>query len=235
LGGGEPLHPAFESLETLQLMRREMGTSVFSAHYLQRPVPQGGALLQSEWFRYYTELPERQDGAYILQSWDTAAKQGLLNSFSVCTTWLVNGRDYYLLDVFRQRMTYPALRDMAIALAERYRPSRILIEDAMTGSALAEELKGKFKSAVELVKPEGDKQVRLYLQQAKFEQGRVWFPKTAPWLRTFLEELLSFPDSRYSDQVDSVSQALAHKKSGYSLENVDCLANLVGGLWMANA
>jgi predicted phage terminase large subunit-like protein len=234
-GVGEALHPTFESVETLRLLRREMGSSVFSAHYLQRPVPQGGALLQSEWFRYYTELPERQEGAYILQSWDTAAKQGLLNSFSVCTTWLVNGRDYYLLDVFRQRMTYPGLRDMAIALAERYRPRRILIEDAMTGSALAEEVRSKFKSAVELVKPEGDKQVRLYLQQAKFEQGRVWFPKTAPWLRTFLEELLSFPDSRYADQVDSVSQALAHKKSGYSLENIDHLSNLVSGLWMANA
>ena len=69
-------------------------------------------MLQSEWFQYYTELPERDNGSYILQSWDTAAKLGLLNSFSVCTTWLVNGRDYYLLDVFRQKVTYPALRDL---------------------------------------------------------------------------------------------------------------------------
>jgi hypothetical protein len=48
---GEALHPAFESLETLQMMRREMGSQVFSAHYLQRPIPQGGAMLQSEWFQ----------------------------------------------------------------------------------------------------------------------------------------------------------------------------------------
>jgi predicted phage terminase large subunit-like protein len=208
------LHPAFESFETLQMLRREMGSRVFSAHYLQRPVPQGGAMLQSEWFQYYTESPKRENGSYILQSWDTAAKLGLLNSFSVCTTWLVNGRDYYLLNVFRQKVTYPALRDMAIALAERYKPRYILIEDAMTGSALADELQGKFPSATNRIKPEGDKQVRLFVQSAKFEQSRVWFPKEAPWLRIFLEELLSFPDTRHSDQVDSMSQALAYKPSG---------------------
>jgi predicted phage terminase large subunit-like protein len=231
---GEALHPAFESLETLQMLRREMGSQVFSAHYLQRPVPQGGALLQSEWFRYYTELPGRERDAYIIQSWDTAAKQGLLNSYSVCTTWLVNGRDYYLLDVYRQRMTYPALRDMAIALAERHRPRHILIEDAMTGSALAEELGRKFYSTVRLITPQCDKQVRLYVQQAKFEQGRVWFPKEAPWLRTFLEELLSFPDSRHSDQVDSVSQALAYEGSGYThvdAENYVKFLNALCSVW----
>jgi predicted phage terminase large subunit-like protein len=231
---GEALHPAFESLERLQMLRREMGASFFSAHYLQRPVPLGGALLQSEWFRYYTRLPDRESGSYIIQSWDTAAKQGLLNSYSVCTTWLVNGRDYYLLDVFRQRMTYPALRDMAIALAERYRPRHILVEDAMTGSALAQEVGRKFHSAVRLIKPEGDKQVRLYLQQAKFEQGRVWFPKEAPWLRTFLEELLSFPDSRNSDQVDSVSQALAYERSGYTPMNVENFSKLLNAMCMAH-
>jgi hypothetical protein len=48
---GEALHPAFESLETLQMLRREMGAQVFSAHYLQRPIPQGGAMLQSAWSR----------------------------------------------------------------------------------------------------------------------------------------------------------------------------------------
>ena len=81
---------------------------------------------------------------------------------------------------------------MAIALAERYKPRYILIEDAMTGSALADELKRKFSSAIKRIKPEGDKQVRLYVQSAKFEQGRVWFPKKRPGCDFSPEELLSF-------------------------------------------
>lgn len=55
----------------------------------------------------------------------------------------------------------------------------MLIEDAMTGSALADEVECEFPSCVQRIKPEGDKQVRLYVQSAKFEQGRVWFPKEA--------------------------------------------------------
>jgi predicted phage terminase large subunit-like protein len=88
------------------------------------------------------------------------------------------------------------------------------------GTALAEEVERKYLSAVHLIKADHDKQVRLFLQQAKFEQGRVWFLRAAPWLRLFLEELLSFPESKYSDQVDSVSQALAYKPSGYDLETL---------------
>jgi predicted phage terminase large subunit-like protein len=103
----------------------------------------------------------------------------------------------------------------------------------MTGSALADEVGRKFPSAVERIKPEGDKQVRLFVQSAKFEQGRVWFPKDAPWLRIFLEELLSFPESRHSDQVDSVSQALANEKPRYSLEYVKNLSKFVQGLHRA--
>ena len=77
---------------------------------------------------------------------------------------------------------------MAIALIERYRPRHVLIEDAMTGSALADEVKCKFPSVVARTKPEGDKQVRLFVQSAKFEQGRVWFPKDLLGEEGFLAE-----------------------------------------------
>ena len=119
---------------------------------------------------------------------------------------------------------------MALALAEQYKPRHILIEDATTGTALAEEIRRKCLSGVRLIKPDHDKQVRLFLQQAKFEQGRVWFPKTAPWLRLFLEELLSFPESKYSDQVDSVSQALAYKHSGFDVESLERLNSFLHDL-----
>ena len=148
-------------------------------------------MLQAEWFRYYHRTASTGGRLLRRPELGHCGKAGAANSYSVCTTWLIVDREYYLLDVF-DRVTYPALRDMAVALAEHYKPRHILIEDAMTGSALAEELKKRVYFAVELIKPEGEKQVRLYVQQAKFEQGRVWFPKQAPWLRTFLEELLSF-------------------------------------------
>jgi len=227
---GDVLHPARESAETLERQRYDMGLSVFSAHYQQRPIPVGGALLLSEWFQLFTELPERDENSYVLQSWDTASKQGLLNSYSVCTTWLVHLEKYYLLHVLRKRMTFPQLVAAVESLAQEFSPRDILIEDASSGTGLAQTIKGKYPSAVCLVKAELNKDIRLFLQQAKFEQGRVLFPKDASWLQLFLEELLSFPESMHSDQVDSVSQALAFEAPfRYSAASVRGLESLING------
>jgi hypothetical protein len=43
---------------------------------------------------------------------------------------------------------------------------------------------------------------------AKIEAGHLHLPKEALWLEQFLMELLSFPNGRHDDQVDSVSQFL---------------------------
>jgi predicted phage terminase large subunit-like protein len=60
------------------------------------------------------------------------------------------------------------------------------------------------------VKPKGSKLDRMSVQSDKFEAGQVFFPKSAPWLATLEAELFAFPGSRHDDQVDSISQALAH-------------------------
>jgi phage terminase large subunit-like protein len=48
----------------------------------------------------------------------------------------------------------------------------------------------------------------MVAQSAKIESGHVHLPKDAPWLGTFLMELLGFPNGPNDDQVDSVSQLL---------------------------
>ena len=58
------------------------------------------------------------------------------------------------------------------------------------------------------VKPERSKVDRVTAQSAKIEARHVYLPKSAAWLGEFLTELLSFPNGRHDDQVDSVSQFL---------------------------
>lgn len=213
---GEPLHAEHESLEMLEHLRKELGSEVFAAQYQQSPVPSGGAMIRREWLCYYDVLPERTYGMEIFQSWDCASKEGAQNSWSVCTTWLVvNKRDYYLIDLTRGRYEYPRLRETALALAERYKPTTILIEDASTGVALAQELKDAGRFRVELVPVMRDKVTRLYIQTAKFEARRVFLPRSAPFLPELLAELLSFPQGKHDDQVDSITQALAYEITGY--------------------
>jgi predicted phage terminase large subunit-like protein len=219
---GDALHPAYESVETLRSLQRSMGSSIFSAQYQQHPIPLEGGMIKRSWLRSYDQIPdEALKKGRIIQSWDTASKEGALNDWSVCTTWLYHKPYYYLLDLVRGRYDYPKLKAKALALAEKYKPRYILIEDAAIGTALAQELKQiHFGSATRLIKPGTDKISRLYVNEVKFETGLVLFPRHAPFLAELEAELLTFPQSKHDDQVDSITQALSYEMSGYTLDYV---------------
>lgn len=220
---GDLLHPEREPKPVLDNLRREMGPDPFSAQFQQSPVPPGGGIIKRAWLRYYDHTPDLRFPGRVLQSWDTAAKDGVNNDYSVCTTWLLLNGIYYLLDVTRGQYDYPTLRATAINLARRYKPGFILIEDASAGIALAQELKREGISAVRPIKVDRDKTTRLFVQQAKFESGQVLFPKGASFLPDLEAELLTFPQARHDDIVDSITQALAYK-FGY-----DSTLSWVGG------
>ncbi len=147
-----------------------------------------------------------------MQSWDTANKATELSDYSVCTTWGARDKRYYLLDVFRQRLNYPDLKRKVQELAKRDRPNKILIEDRASGTQLIQDLKSEGVYAVTAYQPPSgtDKIMRLHAQTAVFENGRVLLSRRASWLADYVNELTSFPGSRYDDQVDSTTQALDH-------------------------
>ena len=135
-------------------------------------------MIKRVWVRRYDGLPK---SGRVIQSWDVANKQGEENDYSVCTTWQVHENKYYLTDVLRGRFDFPTLRTTVLEHAKQHKASRILIEDAGFGTALIQELKTASFSVIP-VKPEYDKKIRMSIQSTKFESGRVFFPKEAPWL-----------------------------------------------------
>jgi predicted phage terminase large subunit-like protein len=217
---GEALHPERESLEILSKMRAEIGEYNFASQYQQNPVPLGGGLVKTARFAVYEQgqLPARFD--LTLQSWDTATKETELADFSVCTTWGLKDKKIYLLHVLRKKMEYPELKNSVKEQYERFSPDVVLIEDKSSGTQLIQELKQEGCYAVQGVKPEGDKLMRLVAQTPTIENGFVYLPMEAPWLHDYLNELMTFPKGKYNDQVDSTSQALAWIKVGI---NSNCL------------
>ena len=65
-----------------------------------------------------------------------------------------------------------------------------------------------------------DKEARLAVVAAKFEAEDVLLLRGATFLPELETELLTFPQSRTQDQVDSISQALSYKFSSYTLDNI---------------
>jgi predicted phage terminase large subunit-like protein len=233
---GEVLHPAREPLALLEAMKREMGSLTFSAQYQQQPVPLEGNLIKHAWLKWYETAPPRGDGAQVVQSWDVASTTGETRDWSVCTTWLIVKRCYYLLDVWRGRLEFPQLKHKLISLAHEYRPNRIIIEQGGPGLHLIQELRANEVAGVPTpigVKPMGDKLVRMEAQGARFEAGQVYLPTEAPWLSEFLREILAFPNSRYDDQIDSVSQFLKWANDATSMGTCSLFGPMVyvDGQW----
>jgi predicted phage terminase large subunit-like protein len=210
---GEVLSPQREPMEILNALRLQLGSDLFSAQYQQAPVPPGGAMIKRLWVKRYAGMPQEGSRRFIIQSWDTAAKGGPDNDWSVCTTWLhpAEGK-WYLLDLWRGRVDYPTLKSKVECLAKQWRADEVLIEESGTALALIDELRFRIGGLIG-VKPERDKETRMSVASAKLEAGQVFLPERALWLPELEEELFSFPGSRHDDQVDSISQALNHDKS----------------------
>lgn len=216
---GEALHSQRESLDTLTAIRRSIGEYNFQSQYQQTPTPVGGFMVKSEWLKFYTPGEEPRFSR-VVQSWDTANKAAEINDYSVCTTWGVDDKNFYLLDVYRRRVNYPDLRRAVIELASRFEARTIVIEDKASGTQLIQDMQQERLFGVHAYKipPNTDKLVRLHMQTTFFENGNIYLPRQASWLNDYVAEITGFPGTKYDDQVDSTTQALAYLREPDPLE-----------------
>jgi predicted phage terminase large subunit-like protein len=203
---GDILDPDREPREVLNQLREELGSANFLAQYQQQPVPEEGNVLKWSWFRSYDKLPYREEGEYIVTSWDTALGDRKGNDYSVAVVALKKpDRRLYILDVVRERLDFPSLRQRIMEIAHRHK-GYTLIEATGSGISLLQDL--RHQNWLIGITPLGEKIVRLHQVTPMIESGAVHLPKGAPWLEAFKRELLSFPASGHDDQVDALSQLL---------------------------
>ena len=161
---GSALHEEREPLEVLTQLRAAMGETAFSAQYLQRPVPLEGGMFKRDWLRTAAEFPHDHPDSFLLQSWDTAVTANETSNWSVCTTWLVTGERYYLMEIDRRQLRFPELvRHIAVKRAE-YEPARILVEHNGVGIGLIQQLEEQgvevtFTAGAKCCPPPGDRPV----------------------------------------------------------------------------
>jgi predicted phage terminase large subunit-like protein len=209
---GDVLSPAREPREILDALRRQIGSDSFYAQYQQSPVPPGGAMIKRLWIQRCKDPPPRERDGMILQSWDTAARGGADNDYSVCTTWYcADDCRLYLLDLWRGRVDYPTLKAKVVELARLWSADQVLIEEAGTALAVVDELRFEVMGLTG-VKPEKDKVARMAIASARFEAGQILFPEHAAWMPELEAELFAFPGGKHDDQVDSISQAILNEK-----------------------
>lgn len=206
---GHALHPARQSLASL-LERRAEEPIVFAAQVQQDPMPYIGAFIDPAWFGTYDTEPW---GTEVILSMDTAVKTTVRSDWSVGIVATYYRGHYYILDVFRERVTFPELLSAVAELCRKYKVSRLLIEDASSGQELIQMLRNDLPDGVPLpiaVRPHQDKITRFEAQASKIQAGAVILPRAAPWHADFIKEVVGFPNARHDDQADALIQMLAN-------------------------
>jgi predicted phage terminase large subunit-like protein len=202
---GEYLHPARIDKTLAQQLRDELGHAAFQAQYQQNPLPAGAGFFDLELIERYESPPKAFEHIFFSVDVATVANGG---DYSVCTIWGYVEQNFYLLDVWRKQVSFPELREALIELDNKCAPSLIIVEAIGSGEALCQVLSAELGRYVFGCQPKGNKAHRFEAATLLMVKGRVWMPTSAPWLETLIKELQAFPQGKYDDQVDSISQMM---------------------------
>jgi len=206
---GEMLWPEVFTPEDMKAVKAT-SSRAWSALYQQNPAPEGGSVINREWWKYYKSYAELPEFDELIQSWDLTYKDGKNNDYTVGQVWGRKGADKYLLDQVRAQMGFTQqLRAFEAMSAKWPRATRKLVEDAANGAALIDTLKSKITGII-AVKPNGTKLARAQAISPQAESGNLYLPsrEIALWVDDYVNEWSFFPYGKNDDQVDSTSQAV---------------------------
>lgn len=222
---GELLHEARLDHETLNAKKVDLGSKMFAGQFLQQPFGEQGNMVDLAWFKRYSDVPAASDITGIVQSWDTAVKDGDDHDYSVCITWAETKNGFYILDIQYKKLEYPYLLAWVQEMYDIWRPASILIEDKASGQSLLQDLRRNTQLPVYAINPEKDKVTRLAAVSAVIESGRVFLPYKSAWLADFEMQIMAFPNGKNDDMVDAFSQYLNWRRGRGVLPRI----SVIGG------
>lgn len=210
------LVPALHPIEQLLKIRESMPDSIWEAMYQQNPYIQGGNIIKEEWLQYYQTLPERFERIFIVG--DTAQKVKEHNDFSVFSCFGSDGNNLYMLDMWRDKVTAPGLREAALNFWSKWESglngqmcSGFYIEDKASGTGLIQDLQRDSPIPIIPVPRSIDKYTRLMDILNYIQAGRLWLPANAVWTKTAVSEMAAFSGDmkhEHDDITDTIIDGL---------------------------
>lgn len=203
---GTPLCPERFTTAQLEQKRRGMGARKYAALYDGEPAPAEGIMFFRSWWRFFDEPPALD---YYFQSWDLSFDNISDDSaYNVGFCIGVKGANLYILDRVREQLNFPGQIRAIKAFRKKWPECReVLIEKAANGAAAISTLKDKIPSIIAII-PRESKEIRAAAASPMVESHNVYLPKNAEWTEDCIEEHATFPNSKYKDQVDALSQAI---------------------------
>lgn len=215
--GGELLWPQRFGEAEIQSLKNSLSELGIAGQLQQRPSPISGNIYKKEWF---FDRRENIDFIARFMSWDTALSDSETAAYSSCTVGeLTSDYRLFIREVYREKLQFPQLRQAVIDLAQKYKFGLrgIIIESKASGISILQTLQQSTEDSLQEIlvpfKPTIDKTSRAINASLWCENGSVILPpptEQSKWLFDFEEELFTFPNSKYKDQVDSFNQLILY-------------------------
>jgi len=174
----------------------------FRQEYLAEFVDAAGARIKREWLRY-GDCPEGLP-TYIGVDLAISTKSEA-DYTGVAVVSRGDDGTIYVRDINRTRADFASVLRFIEAMAEKWKPSMIGIEQVQYQAAVVQELLRRTKLPIRGIRPDRDKVTRFAPLEARYEQSQVMHCQGLP--AYFEDELLSFPVGRHDDVVDALAYA----------------------------
>jgi predicted phage terminase large subunit-like protein len=221
-------NPVLLTEEEISAKRREFGPYVFASQMLQNPVADEAQNFKEEWLQTWAVQTTANLRIYILV--DPASKK---KKHSDYTAMLVVGlgtdKNYYIIDMIRDRLNLTERTLMLFNLHKMYRPVATGYEEYGMQSDI-EHLqyvmeKENYRFPIYPLGGNVGKEDRIRAMVPIFEQKRVYLPqmcirprsdgKVVDLTKVFIEEeYKTFPVGAHDDMLDALARILDHGKKG---------------------
>jgi predicted phage terminase large subunit-like protein len=200
--------------------------------------PEEGGIVRRDWFKLWPAGKAFPKFEYIVQSYDCATSEKVMNDPTASGTWgvfkpLDGPMSVMLIDCWQERMQYPDLRPKVIEEydtvfgegKDKKRVDLILIEDKSAGISLIQDLQRAHLPVRAYNPGKADKVQRLNIVSNIIARGRVWIPESdrrkgyvKDWAEGCISQICSFPETTHDDFVDMTTQALRFLRDSGWLE-----------------
>lgn len=218
---GELLWPEWFTPEMVAQAKRDPRN--WLALYQQKPRPDGGGVFKREWVMHYEGSPadvSDSTNRYLLV--DAANEKRATNDYTAM--WVIGlgtDRNYYVLDMVRDRLNLTERGDLVMKLHRKWKPSQVRYERyGMMGDIQhIKHLQAQQNYRFDIVEVAGKtpKNDRIKRLVPILEAKRVWFPYSLhktdcngqmhELVGEFVEqELLAFPVSTHDDMLDALAR-----------------------------
>lgn len=224
---GDALWPARYSIEELEKIKKDLGTTAFSALYQQRPISEEGAVFKQDMFRYRTldELDRLTTRGFCTLD-PAPGKTENADYIGVCLNF-VDRENKWNLIAFRIKFDAAALIKLLFKLDTDYDIEAFGIEKGLYKDVLKPFLdqemlkRSRFLTIIELDHQQRSKQSRIKGLQPRYEARGIFHIKGM--CIDLEDELLKFPKAEHDDVSDAAAyqSQIAEAPDASSAHDVD--------------